>query len=84
MKLGFPVLVLSLAGFAASVGSPAWLLDVECQGMANRCTKVIVACTYLSVQGRRVMIPHWEPDQQQRCPQVILIPLSWPLLQWKA
>lgn len=77
MNIRLPVLVLAAAGFAATVGSPAWLLDVECQGFAGRCTKVIVACTYMTVQGRRVMVPHWEPDQRQSCPQVILIPLSW-------
>jgi hypothetical protein len=82
MKIGFPVLVLGLGAFAASLGTPHMLVTYDCK-MGNPC-KAYWQCDYIGIQGWRRFYPSIEPDQEQDCSGLMLFPLDWPPFVWHA
>lgn len=78
MRIGLSVCVLLIAGSASAFGTPYVKIDEECSTFAGRCLKTIAVCTYVGIQGRKVLIPHWEPDKEQVCPPILLLPFDLP------
>lgn len=81
MKTGFGML-LCIAALVSLYGTPHWLHETTCQSYDRHSCAYIVSCTYIGVQGWRVIYPDWQPDAHP-CRGVAFFALDWPPFRWR-